>query len=268
MSQVTCELCNKTIHKNGLKRHQQSNNCINVNSKSEYKCKYCEKTFNRNDKKNEHEINMSCCAKDIYQKMQIESVKKDSIITQKEREIELKDKEIDELKEQNKYMLDKISVTTNSNNTYNNCNFVYVNINCPDDILTAMPYFTMQHKMAGGNGIARFLMEFVLKNKVFVNDYSRKLISYMLNDKIIKDNGEILAMHTLDPINKEYSKDRYNIRKVFNEMQKEKMDKDLMAIDLILKKYTGYEKEEVFKDLISTIVKEAYKEKMVDNEET
>ena len=264
MSQVICEICNKTIHKNSIKRHQQSKNCIIINNTNEHKCKYCEKAFYRNDKKNEHEL--ICGSKELYYKLEQKDKEIEMIKKQNGKIIELKDKEIEELKEQNKYMLDKISVTTNSNNTYNNCNFVYVNINCPNDILTAMPYFTMQHKMAGGNGIARFLMEFVLKNKVFVNDYSRKLISYMLNDKIIKDNGEILAMHTLDPINKEYSKDRYNIRKVFNEMQKEKMDKDLIAIDLILKKYTGYEKEEVFKDLISTIVKEAYKEKMIDNE--
>jgi hypothetical protein len=41
-------------------------------------------------------------------------------------------------------MLDKIQ---NKNQTNNNCNIVYVNINCSDDITTALPNLTKEHEM-------------------------------------------------------------------------------------------------------------------------
>jgi len=41
----------------------------------------------------------------------------------------------------------------------------------------------------GAKAFGVFLMEHVLKDKIFINDLSRKLMSYKLNGQIIKDDG-------------------------------------------------------------------------------
>ena len=105
-------------------------------------------------------------------------------------------------------MLEKPQPTTTNNNIHNHntVNFVYVNIQCPDDILSALQNLTIEHQMQNGYGIGMFLMDYVLKGKILVHDMSRKIISCMLNDKVIKDNGDEIILNILKPIDKETSK--------------------------------------------------------------
>ena len=275
MEKIQCEYCNKLITKAQKTRHERSKVCANNTIKTEHKCKYCEKIFYRRDIKNEHENNMSCNTKDIYIKYQIELEKN----KQKENEIELLNKQKDELLKQKdellkqkddeilylKNQIDKIQPNkiqpnnnqTNNNQTYNNCNFVYVNINCPDDITMALPNLTIEHEMQGGYGIGLFLMNCVLKNKILIHDVSRKLMSYMLNDKVIKDNGNEIILKSIKSIDKEINKRIFNNK--YNEIQKDKITNNMERAILIMQKYEGYEDTELFSGIQSVILKEGTK---------
>ena len=278
-NKIICEYCKKIISKTNKLRHEKSKSCANsaIKTKSEYKCKYCEKTFNRLDKKNEHENNISCNAKELYHKIELknkELEQKDNELTQQKKEIMFYKEQISDLKEQNKQMLNKIqpnnqttnNQTTNNqttnNQTYNNCNFVYVNINCPDDITTALPNLTIEHEMQGGYGIGLFLMDYVLKGKILIHDISRKLMSYMLNDEVIKDNGTKIILKVLKPIDKEINKRMFKNK--YNEAQKNIILMHMGDVPLIINKYQGFDETDVFNGIQDAMFKNGEKKKIIN----
>jgi hypothetical protein len=253
MEKIQCEYCNKLITKAQKTRHERSKLCENNKIKHEHKCKYCEKIFYRSDVKNEHENNMSCNTKDIYIKYQIELEKnkqKDELLKQKDEEILYLKNQIDKIQPNNNQPNNN---QTNNNQTYNNCNFVYVNINCPDDIITALPNLTIEHEMQGGYGIGLFLMDYVLKGKILIHDIPRKLMSYMLNDEVVKDNGTKIILKVLNPIDKEINQRMFKNK--YNEIQKEMILSNMANVPLIVNKHKGYDDTEIFNGIQEAIFK-------------
>jgi len=107
MDTIKCEYCDKITTKLNLKRHQNTKYCRNKQQNKdiilpikEYNCKYCNKLFNRLDQKNEHENNMSCNVKDLYNILscELKEVKKE--LEQKNELLKQKDKDIDYFKSQ------------------------------------------------------------------------------------------------------------------------------------------------------------------------
>jgi hypothetical protein len=214
---------------------------------------------------------MSCNTKDIYIKYQIELGKN----KQKDKEIEIIKKQKDELLKQKdellkqkdddilylKNQIDKIQPNNQTNNQiYNNCNFVYVNINCPNDITTALPNLTIEHEMQGRYGIGLFLMDYVLKGKILIHDISRKLMSYMLNDEIVKDNGTKIILKVLNPIDKEINKRMFKNK--YNEIQKDMILMHIGDVPLIMNKYQGFDETDVFNGIQEAMFKNGEKKKI------
>lgn len=194
VEKINCEYCNKEIIKYQKKRHQNSVKCkkiqieLNLTPLSiDYKCKYCNKILNQNEHKISHE--KICNAKDIYYEFIKHKEKYEDLINHKNELLKQKDNEIIYLKK----LLNKQGNTTINNTTNNTTNNiqqnVYININHPNDILSVIDKLDKQHMIKGGKGFGEFLMKFVLKDKIYINDISRKIISYKLNDEIIKDDG-------------------------------------------------------------------------------
>jgi len=203
-----CEYCDKEISKTNIKKHYLSKICkekqkdLNIiDIKKEFNCKYCNTTFNRCDVKDKHEKNKSCNANDIIVMLEQEKKEKEKYIELlKEKDI----KYIELLKQKNdeinylKKLINKQSninntTVTNSGNTITNNiqqnNNYYININHPDDIMAVIDKLDKQCMSDGSKAFGVFLMEYVLKDKIFINDLSRKLMSYKLNGQIIKDDG-------------------------------------------------------------------------------
>lgn len=192
---IKCEYCDKDISKPNIKKHYLSNNCRNIQKKlnvnqiniidNTYNCKYCNKAFNKIELKNRHEKNISCNTSDIIIKLEQEKKEKELLKEKYDELLKQKDNEILYLKN----LMNKQGGTTINNTTNNIQQNVYININHPNDILSVIDKLDKQHMIKGGKGFGEFLMEFVLKDKIYINDISRKIISYKLNNEIIKDDG-------------------------------------------------------------------------------
>lgn len=109
---IICEYCNKTICVASKNRHEKSKACIknrlnDIDIKC-FSCKFCNYKFDQKFNKDEHEKNMLCRPKDIYYKLQLEIRNKDKLLEEKDKEIEIKDLENNELNEQNKMIIVKI----------------------------------------------------------------------------------------------------------------------------------------------------------------
>ena len=204
---IKCEYCNKNIIKRNVLRHQNSKECRNtqqnkdINIKlKEYKCKYCETIFNRIDTKNEHENNMSCNTKDIYIKYQIELGKNkqkdkeiEMIKEQNDKDLELKNNEINIYKEENLFLKSQlqtyrpnINCHVNSNNS-NNTNITInnnININF-SDIQNHLDKFNI-HVLSDRSSLINFIMN-VFSNKVKLTNECKQIMSYYLNDKLVND---------------------------------------------------------------------------------
>ena len=106
---MICEYCNKEICVASKNKHEKSKTCIK-NRLNEieiiyYSCKYCNYKFDQKSNKDNHEKNMLCRAKDIYLNLQLEIKHKNKLLEEKDKEIELKDLENNDLKEQNKIII-------------------------------------------------------------------------------------------------------------------------------------------------------------------
>jgi len=201
---IICEYCNKEISKTNIKKHYLSKICKEkqkefniIDIKKEFNCKYCNTSFNRCDVKNKHEKNKSCDANDIIIMFEQEKKEKEKyieILKQKDKLLKQKDNEITYLKKIiNKQPNTNTTITNNGGDTINNNiqqnNNYYININHPDDIMAVIDKIDKQCMSGGAKAFGVFLMEHVLKDKIFINDLSRKLMSYKLNGQIIKDDG-------------------------------------------------------------------------------
>ena len=257
---IICDLCNKSVHKKSIKRHQQSKNCLNnINKSKEISCKYCGKQFDRLDNKNKHEE--SCKYQSMYYKYQLESKEneiiylkesiksKDNELKSKDNELKSKDNEIIKLNEENKLIMLKL-------NTINIINNNYININIPQDINDNLKHLNYHFLIQGGVGIARFLMAYPLKNKIKVNDTSRKKISYKLDDKIIHDNKcNILITQTIPPI-REKCYSEYSLKKHYIPYKEiEVITQYLRYLDMIKNKQAGYDRNEYYYDIANNLIR-------------
>ena len=195
LEKIICEYCNKEIIKINKNRHQNSKACRNKQQNldiqlvlKEYKCKHCNKIFNRLDKKNEHETNKSCNAVDIITIFELYK-------GIKEKELELKDNDINIYKEENIFL--KLQLQTyrpninlnsnNNNNIINNTNITInntININI-DDIKHHLDKFNI-HILSDHTALIHFIMN-IFSNKVKLTNECKQIMSYYLNDKLIND---------------------------------------------------------------------------------
>ena len=187
---INCEYCNKLICKSKLKRHQNSKQCRNkqlnkdiILPLKEYKCKYCNKSFNRLDDKNEHENNMSCNTKDIYNILLCK-------LTEKEKEIQLKDEIIKQKEEENIFLKSQLqtyrpNVNINQDNsTVNNIVINNLNVNF-SDIQQHLHRFNFDI-ISNTDMFIKTLLN-IFEGKIKLTNECKQVISYYQKDKLIND---------------------------------------------------------------------------------
>ncbi len=197
LNQIKCEYCKKNITKINLLRHQNSQKCRNKQQNrdiilplKEYKCKYCNKIFNRLDYKNDHENNMKCNVKDIYNILSCELKEKNKelelkneIIQQKDELLKQKDDDITYFKSQ--LQLYKPNIINTTNNTINNIT-IQNNINIYfGEIQNHLDKFNI-HILSNHSAIINFLMS-IFENKVKLTNECKQIMSYYVQDKLIND---------------------------------------------------------------------------------
>ena len=194
MDTVQCEYCDKITTKLNLKRHQNTKYCRNKQQNKdiilpikEYNCKYCNKLFNRLDQKNEHENNMSCNVKDLYNILscELKEVKKE--LELKNEIIKQKDNDIDYFKSQLQIFKPNITATNyhdNSNVTNNITINNNININF-SDIQNHLDKFNI-HVLSDQSSLIKFIMP-IFENKVKLINECKQIMSFYINDKIVND---------------------------------------------------------------------------------
>ncbi len=192
---IICEYCKKYVYKSNIKRHQNSKECKEKQNSTlisiDYTCKYCNKSFNQLNNKDKHEMNKSCNAKDILQKLEL----KEKELEHKEKELENKEHIINKYKEENLeqketitdlrnqlYVLQKLSLQPN--NTTNNIYINNLNVNF-NEIQNHLPNYTI-NVLSNKMNIIKFILDIFI-NKLIVVDEKKKILGYFQDNKSIND---------------------------------------------------------------------------------
>ena len=206
---MECEFCKNTFSTKGnlLAHQKRSKYCLALQDKKPdkvYKCKYCEREFTLKhsyaDHINIHESNPLLVS---YYERNRECQK---IIEDQRKTIENLQKNINELKEETKdykKQIERLATkaiskpTTTYNNTLNN--------NVTNNIITAdmlnsidsdyLDSFKIRLTSriftsplySGGSGIAKWLLDYPLKNNIYCSDTSRRKFRYRVGDTITSD---------------------------------------------------------------------------------
>ena len=208
---MECNFCKNTFSTKGnLVAHQKrSKYCLTLQDKKPdkvYKCRYCDKEFTLKHSYTDHVQNHESVPLFVFyyernkeQEKIINDLRQN--IDDKLRNIEDLQKCISELKEDKKQMgmLAAKAISKPTNTTYNTMNNITNNIITVDMLnsvdsdymdsfkIRLTPRIFTSPLYSGGSGIAKWLLDYPLKNNIYCTDTSRRKFRYRVGDTITSD---------------------------------------------------------------------------------